>query len=340
MANIAIQGDGVAAYCSAYLLKQAGNHVSLRQTNRSRVPAIMLSDAALELIREVFGRPDLLRRAHRIRKRVVAWGRNAVPTVLEHSAAVVAEQTLLETLMDGEDFDVERHERDAAWRILASRPVPKPAVVHRFGSRFASAVEVKVRDGFDFGSCWIESLENGWLFLIPHSSESAWLLSIGQPAESLLDSSRMIAREITGVRGGQSSPFPSAPSIIAPLAGQGMDGSGWLACGTAAMGFDPICGDGTAHAIREGILAAAVVGAAAKGEKPGQLVAHYSSRLIAGFSRHLKLCGNFYSCGHGGPWWDGELNKITEGIEWCSEQIPSAPGFQYQLRGFELEARA
>ena len=339
MASITIQGDGVAACCSAFLLKRAGNRVSLNPTNRSRVPAIMLSDAALDLIRDVFGNPDLLRGAHRIQKRVVAWGRDATPKVLEHSAVVVSEQTLLEALLDGNDFDVDHWEQDAQWRILASRPVPKPAVEHRFGSRSASAVKVKVRDGFDFGSCWIESLENGWLFLIPDSSESVWLLSVGQTPESLLDSSGLIAKEIAGwqVKG---SPFPSAPSIIAPLAGQCVDGSGWLACGTAAMGFDPICGDGTAHAVREAILAAAVVGAAAKGEKIGQLLAHYSSRLLAGFDRHLRLCGNFYSSGYAGAWWDSELNKVEEGIEWCSEQnLPSAE-LQYQLRGFELEVIA
>jgi len=34
------------------------------------------------------------------------------------------------------------------------------------------------------------------------------------------------------------------------------------------------------------------------------------------------------------------LNRVEEGIEWCSEQnLPSAE-FQYQLRGFELEAIA
>src|SRR6185503_4759361 len=317
MASITIQGDGVAACCSAFLLKRAGNRVSLNPTNRSRVPAIMLSDAALELIRDVFGNPDLLRGAHRIRKRVVAWGRDATPKVLEHSAAVVSEQTLLEALLDGNDFDVDACERHAQWRILASRPVPKPAVEYRFGSRFTSAAKVKVRDGFDFGSCWIESLENGWLFLIPDSSESAWLLSVGQTPESLLDSSWLIAKEIAGCQV-QGNPFPSAPSIIAPLAGQCVDGSGWLACGTAAMGFDPICGDGTAHAIREAILAAAVVGAAAKGEKTEQLLTHYSSRLLAGFARHLRLCGNFYSSGYGGAWWDSELNRVEEGIEWCS----------------------
>jgi len=177
----------------------------------------MLSDTALDLIRDVFGNPDLLRGAHRIQKRVVAWGRDDAPKVLEHSAVVVSEQTLLEALMAGIDLDFERNERDTAWRILASRPIPKPAVEHRFGSRNASAAKVELREGFDFASCWIESLENGWLFLIPDSLESAWLLSVGLPQESLLDSSRMIAKEITVLQA-QSSPFPSAPSIIAPLA--------------------------------------------------------------------------------------------------------------------------
>ena len=339
MANISIQGDGVAAFCSAMLLKRGGHRVSLQQTHRARVPAIMLSDAALELIRDVFGRADLLIGAHRIRKRVVAWGRNAAPKVLEHSAVVVSEQMLLETLLDGSDFEVDGHQRDTAWTVLASRPVPKPAVEHRFGSRFASAVKVKVRDGFDFGSCWIESLENGWLFLIPDSAESAWLLSVGQNAESLLGSSVLIAKEITGSRS-QGDPFPAAPRIIAPLAGQSMDGSGWLACGSAAMGFDPICGDGTAHAIREAILAAAVVGASAKGENNGPLLTHYSSRLLAGFQRHLKLCSSFYSSACDSAWWDSESARAKEGIEWCSEQMLPSVGFQYQLRGFELEARA
>ena len=268
--------------------------------------AIMLSDAALELMRDVFGSPDLLRGAHRIRKRVVAWGRNDTPKVLEHSAAVVSEQTLLEALTDGFAFDDDAV-KGAAWTILAAALCrsAQSSIGSDRGVRAPSGW--KSGDNFDFASCWIESLENGWLFLIPDSSESAWLLSVGQPPESLLDSSRMIAKEITGWRS-QSSAFPSAPSIIAPLAGERADGGGWLACGTAAMGFDPICGDGTAHAIREAILAAAVVDAAEKSAAVGKketttgLLAHYSSLLIAGFDRHLRLCGNFYSSGYSGAW--------------------------------------
>jgi hypothetical protein len=269
----------------------------------------------------------------------VAWGRKDAPNVLEHSAAVVSEQTLLESLADGLDLDGEKGDGEAAWKILASRPLPKDAIEHRFGSRCASAVKIEVRDGFDFGSCWIESLEDGWLFLIPDSSKSAWLLSVGSPAEALLESSRLIAREVTAIVGGGHA-FPSAPRILAPLAGNSGDGGNWLACGTAAMGFDPICGDGTAHAIREAILAAAVVDASSKAEDTRDLLGHYSSRLMAGFDRHLQLCGNFYGSGYGGAWWDSELDWVKKGIAWCSSKVQSSSEFRYRLKGFELEARA
>ena len=57
LTNISIRGDGVAAYCAAHLLGKAGFRVSLRRTDRPRLPAILLSDAALALIREVFELP-------------------------------------------------------------------------------------------------------------------------------------------------------------------------------------------------------------------------------------------------------------------------------------------
>ena len=74
MGDVIIRGDGVAAYCCAHLLKAAGFRVSLDQTERRRLPAIMLGEAALALIREVFEREDLFRDLPRIERRVVAWG--------------------------------------------------------------------------------------------------------------------------------------------------------------------------------------------------------------------------------------------------------------------------
>lgn len=104
------------------------------------------------------------------------------------------------------------------------------------------------------------------------------------------------------------------------------------------MAFDPICGDGTGQAIREAILAAAVIRAAAKGNPAGPLLAHYEARLIAGFRRHLAMSRGFYQSGGTAPLWQAELAAIDRGIAWCDARLAAHAGFRYRLRGFELEA--
>ena len=87
------------------------------------------------------------------------------------------------------------------------------------------------------------------------------------------------------------------------------------------MAFDPLCGDGTAHAIREAILASAVIGAAARGDDPVQLLAHYEARLTAGFRRHLAHCLEYYTSGRTGPWWGQEVESVTRGLVWCDQRL-------------------
>lgn len=325
--GVTIRGDGVAAYCCAYLLGKAGIQGVLERVDRPRLPAIMLSDHALALIRDVFENQDLFRDAPRVEKRIVAWGPDSKPLVLEHSAVVVSEDLLLASLNPeagsaGAELD---------WTIHASRPLPGVVEEYRFGSRFASAVHVTLRDS-EPDTCRIESLENGWLFLIPDAPSSAWLLAVGGKPEVLLAASRMIANEIANVSE-TTGEFPAIPRIVSPLCGPG-----WLACGTAAMAFDPLCGDGTAHAIREAILASAVIRAIAKEGVNDDLLAHYEMRLTAGFRRHLALCLDFYLRGSSGPWWQHELKSIQEGIAWCDARLTAHRKFRYQLRGFELHA--
>lgn len=315
------RGDGVAACCSAYLLARAGFRVDLESVDRPRLPVILLGDQALALIRDIFDQPALFSEARRIRKRVVAWG-NA-PRAVEHSAVLVSEETLLDAIRPieapgGSDFP---------WTIYAAPPLPAPVIEHRFGTRTASAVPIRLRIGADAETCWIESVEDGWLFLTP-----GWLLAVGAPAETLLGQSRVVAGNITGYGAAQAT-FPAYARIASPLAG-----AGWLASGTAALAFDPICGDGTAHAIREAILAAAVVRAMANGGNTPDLLAHYQARLTAGFQRHLLLCREFYRTGGNGPLWQAELDAIDRGIEWCRAAIEKHGAFRYQLRGLELEA--
>jgi hypothetical protein len=321
---VIIRGDGVAANCCAHLLTDAGFRVDLQPVTRPRLPVILLGDQALALVRDIFGHPDLFADLPRIRKRIVAWVPGAAPIAVQHSAVVISEEALLDAIRPTPNplADLETQ-----WTILAARPLPSPTVEHSFGTRMASAAPVTMKPGSDPDACWIESIEDGWLFLVP-----GWLLAVGATAETLLGSSRLIAKEIATV-GHSSTAFPAYARIASPLCAPA-----WLACGTAAMAFDPICGDGTAHAIREAILASAVIRALAKGGSTSDLLSHYEARLTAGFRRHLAECRQFYLSGGTGPLWRSELEAIDRGIEVCTAALANHTSFRYQLRGLELEA--
>ena len=280
----------------------------------------MLSESALGLIRDVFSSPDLFRRAHRIRRREVAWRPSDPPAVFEHAAVVVSEEELLAGL----PVPVLQVEAEAPVTLVASRSLPG----HSFGTRTAEASQVTLKPGADAAACCIESFPEGWLFLVPNGPETAWLLSVG-PGD-LLHESRIIAPRIES-RQPPAGRFPCYPAIAQPLTG-----TDWLACGSAAMAFDPICGDGTAHAVREAVLAAAVVRAAQDGEPWEDVRAHYESRMILGFRRHLALALSFYRSGHGGAWWTAEADAAGQGIMWCDEQAKSFGPPRYRMEGDQL----
>ena len=330
MARVVIHGDGVAAYCCAHLLGKAGFEVALAPVDRPRLPAIMLGDHALALIRDIFDRADLFCDASRIRKRMVAWGPNSTPLALDHSAVVLSEELLLKALRPS--LMLQDSGAVPAWTVFASRPLPAPAEEHPFGSRMASAIAVTLTETSVPETCWIESLESGWLFLIPNAPGTAWLLAVGSAPAALLSASRVIRDQIAEAQA-SARQFPAYPRIVSPLAGDR-----WLACGSAAMAFDPLCGDGTAHAIREAILASAVIRAVVKDGQLDSVRAHYQARLTAGFRRHLALCREFYTSGGNGPWWRGELDAIQQGVAWCDTRLKSHGEFRYQLRDLELHA--
>jgi hypothetical protein len=276
-------------------------------------------------VNDIFG-ADLFEGLPQIRKRVVAWGKEAKTVEVPHSAVVVSEQELWRRIRERlPERAVESGGAPADWIVYAGRPLPDCAAELPFGSRIASATAVELKG--DRESCYIESLENGWLFLMP--GEGGWLLAVGAPAECLLAASRLVAVQI-GELGRRLGDFPAYPRISQPLGAPG-----WLACGTAALAFDPLCGDGTGHAIREAILASAAIRAGADGDT-ADLVTHYQSRLLAGFQRHLEICLSYYDTGLG-SWWDRELDLLREGLTWCARQLKAQPPAKYRLNGFVLE---
>jgi len=330
--SVEIRGDGVAARCCAHLFAKSRIPVVWQPCERPRLPAILLSEPAQALISDVFGRKDLFAGLPAIRKRIVCWGRGASPVALDHSAVVVSEEVLLQRLQAAMPAKAPVRDRPAGWTIHASRPLPDSASEHRFGSRMATATRVELKPTTEPPACWIESVEDGWLFLIEDAPRAGWLLSVGSNSEKLLGKSRLIGEQAAAC-GPAGAPFDASPRIVSPLGEPG-----WLACGTAAMAFDPICGDGTAHAVREAILATAAIGAVARGEDAGQLVAHYQSRLLAGFRRHLAQCLEYYASGNAGPWWEAEAQAVSRGLDWCDRQSGRHAKFRYRLQGFDLFA--
>jgi hypothetical protein len=328
MSHVSIRGDGVAGRCCAALLSRAGISINVESANRARLPAIMLSDPARKLIADVFELDRPFDDLPRIRKRIVAWGENQAPVSMEHSGVVVSEEELLRRL--GTPPPASGFAKPA-WTICAAKPLPANVEEQRFGSRTALAAPVALARDAEPEACWMESLDEGWLFLIANAPGKGWLLAVGETPAELLERSQVVRDAIASERS-WGPPFPVVPRIAAPLAGDS-----WIACGTAAMAFDPICGDGTAHAVREGILASAVVKAALRGGNVEQLLAHYRNRLTAGFLRHLLHCVEFYAP-IAGDWWRREAAAAREGIEWCSGRMGGDPAFRYRLNGLELEA--
>jgi hypothetical protein len=289
----------------------------------------MIGSTTQKLFRDAFGQDDLFGSFPGITRRIVAWGPDADPLILPHSAVVVNEQDLLQKLQTS--AGAAQAADQAAWIIAASRPLPDACLEQHFGSRTALAVAVRLRADADRSACWVESLKNGWLFLIPGGETTGWLLAVGDPGGSPLEGSRLVGRQIAEIAE-ERTEFPSYPRIAWPLCGPG-----WLACGTGALGFDPLCGDGSGHAIREAILAAAVLRSIHKGGDCDELLMHYRSRLLAGFKRHLETCEGFYRTGGSSPWWRTQLQAVRAGMEWSAGELGRGLVARYQLHGFDLE---
>ena len=245
----------------------------------------MIGATTQGLFRDTFGQGDLFRGLPAITRRVVAWGPGSDVLTLPHSAVIAGEQDLLERVPPPTEC---AGTTDADWTIVASRPIPEGCSEQHFGSRTARAVPVRLRDDADRLACCVESMESGWLFLIPCANDGGWLLEVGAPGEMLLPGSRLVSRQIAETAG-EPVVFPAYPRIAWPLCGPG-----WLACGAGCPVLrsavrrrkrkrNPGGHSGCRRPARD----------SARGRR-GRLLAHYRWRLLAGFQRHLEVCEGFY----------------------------------------------
>ena len=345
--GILLRGQGVAVAMAAHLLDRAGFAFTREPGLRRPVPVIMLSDPALALLRDVFGDASLFAERPRIERRVVKWG-SAEAIAMPHDAVVVSEDDLADVLDMFPQGNVAKrssatpdraqpnfqqfNDFNAEFVVHAMPPFSAQETL-RFGERLSATARVTLKADAPAQTCWIEAVDAGWLFLIPNGFGQAWLLEVGGEPQTLAQDAPLIGPLIDAIEpaGGQ---FDTSPRMLAQLAGED-----WLACGTAAIAFDPICGDGTAQAAREGILAAAVIGALARSEDSAMLATHYHSLLLASLRRHLQLSLPFYANGGAGRWWHEQYAAAKRGYEQTTALLAKLPEPRFALHGFDLVRR-
>ncbi|WP_067734237.1 hypothetical protein [Novosphingobium naphthalenivorans] len=324
--TVEIAGGGVAAACCDHLLTQEGAAVHRTVAARAGVPALMLSDPARALLRDCLGQPSLFSGRPRITRRIVAWG-GQEPAALPHQAVMLGAGDL-----DFAPSGKAPATYPAQFTITTTRSGQDDQLI-RFGDRIGETAPVQLLEADDADACWVEAVEDGWLFMIPSGPVSGWLLAIGAPCPHLLDQSRHLAPRIA-LDKDQTAQFDTTPRMLRTIARDGL-----LACGSASMAFDPICGDGTALAVRQAILASAIAVACHEGEDPEPLLGHYQAMMTAAMRRHLRLCSEFYASGGTGPWWRAQLEALAEGFAACSARLERESPPRYALDGFRLVRR-
>ena len=324
--TVEITGGGVAAACCDHLLTKEGADIRRPPQARAAIPALMLSDPARALLRDCLDQPSLFSEKPRITRRIVAWG-GQEPVALPHQAVMLGAGDL--------DFAPSGNAHatgDAEWTITTTRTSPDDQL-ERFGDRFGETAPVRLLEADDAQACWVEAVEDGWLFMIPSGAETGGLLAIGAPCAHLLDQSRHLAPRLV-LDASKTAQFDTTPRMLRTMAKEG-----FLACGSASMAFDPICGDGTALSVRQAILVSAIAVACHEGEDAEPLLGHYRAMMTAAMRRHLRLCSEFYASGGTGPWWRAQQEALAEGFAACSARLEREPPPRYALKGFRLVPR-
>jgi hypothetical protein len=332
--TVNILGEGLAACCSAHLLASGGFLLRVEPFTRSRPSRLLLSEQTQSLLRDTFTAPHLFQNAQQIRKRIVSWGNAAAPVELPHRGIVVHEQELLGELWNRVVIPKPAASTDPAWTVVSAQNGDSRARFRSFGSRVAIVGLVELTRQAEDDCCWVESLPDGWLFLLPSEPGRAALISCGYSPEKLIEQSRLIGRLVSNLDETTRTAHhhPAFPQILSELCGPH-----WLACGSAAMMFDPLCGEGAGHAVREALLASAVIRASAKGSPVETLLAHYATRFMHGFLKHLQVCLSFYRSGGNSHFWKTEAAALETGIAWMQERLRGQAPPRYRLVGYELQ---
>lgn len=348
MASAEVFGGGIGALCCAALLRRKGWNVTLSLPPKTQSPTVVLNPVTIQIIHEIFGDANyVLRNAQPISRHYINWGDNRPDEYTPSSGFTLTADLLSSRVLDllKQDSQLiidntgsEPSEGTFDWQVYAMNTGRTETPARRFGERCAISVDVTLHDDSDNATSFIEATPGGWLFLAPVAPGRAVLQAvvpeksseIGATVRALLDHTKEIKRVVKD--------FEGDPFVVncAPKKLSRMDGPNWLATGTAAFSYDPLCGDGTGYALRAAILAAAVLDGIDRGTTKESLISYYKLRLTYAFYTHLRSCVSLYSSASFNEIWHRDLNVTTEGLREVEQELAGMSTNHYRLNEFEL----
>jgi len=308
-------------------------------------PVLLLGAGTLELLGHVFdGLEDIFTGAHTLRWRHVRWGPEAESVTMPAPAIVMRESELVEALWSARARGVAtagcgRWCTRRPW-VLSARGRDASAARARlsFGRRRMISAEFETFEHIDETSAWIETTPGGWIFMAPMGQRRACVQAMvaDEPVDALdrllamVAATRDVRRHVAAPLAG-ASVFAAAPSLAEPPCEPGL-----IAVGDEAMSLDPICGDGVGHAVRGALLAAATVGAIARGLGTRRCLEHYRTRLETVVARHVRACQRYYAAADLAECWAGEQEHAERALAVVESRLARGPACRLALRGVTL----
>ncbi len=291
-----MSGYGVAALAAAAVLGRAGIPFSLADAP-SAVRLLTLNRPTQELLADLFSQ-KLLKGLATSGGRIVDWEQASTATRVEDDALVIDLATLLARMRDQ--------------IALAQHPLPSPAIRIMAGGRETNArltaapplatcywdrlqICVEPRGTGTLAGQHVYAGEHGWTFTAARLGGGWFAQATVLPGVDAGERAAVSLARAMGLAHAGDIPVPDGWIDTAPALGSAVGPASQLYAGDAAVAYDPLCGDGCGHALRSGVLAAAVaVRALRHPEEAEQARGWYRSRLRLSFVQHLNACADIY----------------------------------------------
>jgi hypothetical protein len=328
-----VGGSGLSAAACHVLLQRFGwNTSGDGMTERdSSVPFLVVNAATWRLIADIFGRvpPSACVTA----RRVVAGSHLPEVFAIAEQHYVVRNSALQ---IFGEPW---LRSAGAADQSIETRPEGGSSAWISSGRRVAWFSRAHSELPEAARSLIFEFVGGGWVFWAPTGDNTGFVqfvLPDTQPGADacryLWRSTRLARRAITVEDEWLARAIPCAARVRRHI----IDNL-TTRCGSAAMRWDPIAGDGTGAALRSSILACAALRFAAAHPTEREAVwRHYGARLTRAFQGHMNACGRYYAEARLSAGWDLEMIAIRQAAAAAAECHKDESEFCYRLQNLSL----